>query len=172
MDELFTRRSVRKYTDQKVLRDDLKMICNAGMHAPSAVNRQPWAFVIVDDKSLLQRLGEELPYAKMTKEASAAIVVCGNLDTTYPNKQVNYWVMDCAAATENMLLQIESMGLGAVWTAVFPEEDRVKIVRQILDIPDYLVPLNLCPIGYPAHKSEPHNNYDESKIFYNRFNKI
>ncbi len=169
MDAIFTRRSVRKYTNRKVSREDLELICRAGMQAPSAVNRQPWAFIIIDDHSLLVQLAEIMPYAKMTRDASAAIIVCGNRNTTYPSGQMDYWIFDCSAATENMLLQVESMGLGAVWTAVFPEEDRVNKLRQLLNIPEHLVPLNLCPIGYPAVKVKPHNNYDETKLFYNRF---
>src|SRR5512135_1609558 len=115
---IYTRRSVRSFTGEAVSRDALMKILRAGMSAPSAVNIQPWAFVTVTDRKTLDRLCERLPYAKMLDTAGAAIVVCGipGKDEVYAAK---YWVMDCSAATENILLAAHALGLGAVWTAVY-----------------------------------------------------
>lgn len=117
------------------------------MAAPTAVNKQPWAFVVVDDRKVLDKLAAELPYAKMTAQAPLAIVVCGDLSKALNGETDRYWMLDCSAASENLLLAAESMGLGAVWTAVYPENDRIAKVRSVLSLPDHIIPFNLIPVG-------------------------
>src|SRR5512139_28996 len=145
---IYTRRSVRSFTGDTVSREDLMKILRAGMSAPSAVNIQPWAFVVVTKRETLDELCARLPYAKMLDRAGAAIVVCGipDKDEVYSGK---YWVMDCSAATENILLAAHALGLGAVWTAVYVDEQRMLDVREILGIPQNIIPLNVIPIGVP-----------------------
>ena len=159
IDVIINRKSVRQYTDQPVSREQLEALVKAAVSAPSAVNKQPWAFVVIDDRATLDSLAALLPYAKMVTKASAAIVVCGDLSKAYYGLDDEYWIQDCSAATENLLLAAEAMGLGAVWTAVYPEEDRVEIVRKQLALPELIVPLNLIPVGYPLHDASPQNKF-------------
>lgn len=163
LDFIYSRRSVRSFTGEGISREDLLKIFRAGMSAPSAVNVQPWAFVAVTRREMLDALCQILPYAKMLDKAGAAIVVCGlpGKDELYSPK---YWVMDCSAATENILLACHAMGLGAVWTAVYPEEKRMADVRKMLRIPEKIIPLNVIPIGRPAERGEPKDKFDQANI--------
>ena len=166
---IYTRRSVRKFTGEPVKKDDLVTMLRAGMSAPSAVNVQPWAFIAVTDRALLDALCKELPYAKMLDKAGAAIVVCGmpDKDDTYAK---DYWVMDCSAATQNILLAAHALGYGAVWTAVYVDNARVKSVRRILSIPDNIIPLNVIPIGVPANRdAEPLDKFTEENIHWEKW---
>jgi len=124
----------------------------AGMSAPSAVNIQPWAFVVITDKSKMQNICRQLPYAKMLVNAGAAIVVCGlpGKDAQFAPK---FWPLDCSAATENILLAAHALGYGAVWTAVYPEADRIEAVRRECHLPQDVIPLNVIPIGVPSQRS-------------------
>jgi nitroreductase len=165
---IYTRRSVRSFTGDAVSREDLMKILRAGMSAPSAVNVQPWAFVAVTSCETLDELCDRLPYAKMLDRAGAAIVVCGvpGKDAVYSGK---YWVMDCSAATENILLAAHALGLGAVWTAVHPDEEKVGTVRKILNIPQNIVPLNVVPIGVPKGKGAVIDKFREENIHWERW---
>jgi len=160
---IYTRRSVRSFTGASVGREDLSRILRAGMAAPSAVNIQPWAFIVVTKRATLDELCDKLPYAKMLDKAGAAIVVCGipNKDETYSK---HYWVMDCSAATENILLAAHALGLGAVWTAVYVDEERIATVRRILNIPESIIPLNVIPVGVPREKGKAMDKFKEENI--------
>ena len=131
--------------------------------APSAMNRQPWAFVVVDDKALLQKFADSLQYAKMAASAPLAVVVCADL-TRNPGASGDWGVMDASAASENLLLAAHAVGLGAVWTGVYPRSERVKAVRTILGLPESVVPLNVIPIGYPAQTPEPKQKWNPGNI--------
>lgn len=165
LNNILTRRSVRDFTGESIKKEDLVLLLKAGMAAPSAVNRQPWAFVAVEKKETLEGLSAVLPYAKMLPKSSAAIVVCGLPDKS---KIINlavkvvsgvslgdFWITDCSVASENILLAAHALGLGAVWTAVFPNGELVDAVRKILAIPDDVIPLNVIPIGIPVNKNIP-----------------
>jgi nitroreductase len=159
MDVILARRSVRKYTDRPVSEEQLTKLLEAGMAAPSAKNRQPWHFVLVRDRGTLARLAEAHPYGKMLTEAAAAIAVCG--DT---NVAPDYWIQDCSAATENILIAVAALGLGAVWLGCHPRPERVTAIKSILGIPDHIGVLSLISIGYPAEDKEPRTQYDESRV--------
>ncbi len=140
-------------------------ILAAGMMAPSARNEQPWEFVVVQDRSTLAALAKISPYAAMAEGAAAAIVVCGDTQReTVAN--LNYWVIDCSAATQNILLAAHALGLGAVWTAVYPRVERIAALRQVLPLPDHVIPLCLVPLGYPAEAKDPANRFDSARIHY------
>ena len=166
---IFNRTSVRRFTSVEVSRDTLVLLAKCGMAAPSANNKQPWFIIAVTDRRLLIALSDQLPYAKMTREAAAALVVCGNLETGHAGSENRYWVQDCSAVTENILLAVESLGLGAVWTAAFPNEDRMEKVRTILNLPENLVPLNVIPLGYPEGIHKPKEKWNEAKFRFNGF---
>jgi len=168
LEVIYTRRSVRSFTGEAVSRDDLVAILRAGMSAPSAVNVQPWAFVVVTTRETLDELCARLPYAKMLDKAGAAIVVCGipNKDRVYSK---DYWVMDCSAASENILLAAHALGLGSVWTAVYVDEDRIMSVRKILSIPEDIIPLNVIPIGVPKDEGHVTDKFKEENIHWERW---
>lgn len=163
LETIFSRKSVRTYTDQPVSVDDLMLLVKAGMAAPTGMNRQPWEFFIIQDKELMASLADKIPYARMLKEAQAAIVVMGN-----PEKSI-YWYLDCSAAAQNILLAAESIGLGAVWTAGYPFEDRMETISKAIGIPKPFLPLCLIPIGYPKGEQTPKNKWDESKVHLNKW---
>lgn len=168
MQNILSRKSVRAYTDQPVSRAQIDTLLRAAMAAPTGRDMRPWKFIVIDDKEMLKTLAEQLPYAKMLPEAQAAVLVCGDLSVTDDkgNPSGN-WMFDCSAATENLLLAAESMGLGAVWTAVYPYNERLRPVTEVMQLPDYIVPLNVIPIGYPKGNPQPKNKYDADNIHYN-----
>lgn len=166
---IFERKSVRSYKSEAVPDEKLKMLVRAGMAAPTAVDKRPWEFVVVTDRAVLKQLADALPYAKMADRAAAAIVVGGDVRKQWGGMESDYWIMDCSAATQNILLAAESMGLGAVWTAVYPEDSRVRAVRQILGIPHYVVPLNLIPVGVPVGREKAKDKYDPKQVHWNKW---
>lgn len=160
---IMNRKSVRSYEKIEISDAALDTILKAGMAAPTAMGKKPWSFIVIKRKFTLDAIGDNLPYAKMTKDASAAIVVCGTEDSQ------GYWVMDCSAAIQNMLLAIEDMGLGAVWCAIYPEQARVDFVRKTLSIPEGVTPLAVIPIGKPKNNPQPKDKYDASKVHMNKW---
>ena len=134
------------------------------MCAPSAMDRRPWEFIVVRDKAKLAALGSRLPYSRCGNGAQAAIVVCGNLDNGLPGRGKEYWIHDCSAATMNILLAAKGLGLGAVWTGVYPGEERMAVVREVLSIPAGYAPLNVIPLGYPAENPPPKDKWNPAKV--------
>lgn len=157
-----TRKSVRSFTSQAINEEDVMKIVKAGMAAPSARNLQPWELVVVTDRAVLDALAVQLPYAKMLAEAPLAIAVCG--DTLVSPEM---WVHDASAVSQNILLAVESLGLGAVWTAAYPNKDRVAAISNVLNLPSNVLPLNIIPIGYPNGEFQPKDKFKEEKIHYN-----
>ena len=137
------------------------------MASPTGMDKRPWEFIIVTDKEVMREWADTLPYASMLKKAQAAIVVCGRTDKD--NGGSPYWYVDCAAATQNLLLAAESIGLGAVWTATYPYEDRMGVVINEYNLPDDVKPLCIVPIGYPTGKEQPKDKFNEAKIHFDKF---
>lgn len=164
LDAISSRTSVRSFEKRAVGADTVELLLRAAMAAPSARNRQPWAFIVVDDPKLLGELADSLPYAKMAARAPLAVVVCGVLTESGGASNHGWWVQDAAAATENLLLAAHAVGLGAVWTGVYSYEDRVRAVRNVLGLPRSVVPLNVIPVGYPAENPVPKQKWDPSKV--------
>ena len=164
IDNLFARRSIRKYTGAPVSEDQITMLLKAAMAAPSASNLRPWHFIVITDREILNRLADFHPHGKMLTEAAVCICVCGD-----PAIDERYWVQDCAAATENILLAVTGMGLGAVWLGVHPRPERIGPTRDILGIPENVNPLNLIAIGHPAETKEPRTQYDPSRVHRDRW---
>jgi nitroreductase len=169
LNTIFARKSVRSFKSDAVPDEKLRMLVRAGMAAPTAVDKRPWEFIVVTDRAVLKQLADALPYAKMAEKAAAAIIVAGDVKKQWGGMESDYWIMDCSAATQNILLAAESMGLGAVWTAVYPEDSRVRSVRQILGIPSHVVPLNVIPVGVQAGREKPKDKYDPKQIPWNRW---
>ena len=167
---IVARTSIRKFDPLKPVSDaDIEKILKAGMCAPSAMDRRPWEFIVVRDRAKLAALGSRLPYSRCGNGAQAAIVVCGNLDNGLPGRGKEYWIHDCSAATMNILLAAKGLGLGAVWTGVYPGEDRVAVVREVLSIPAGYAPLNVIPLGYPAENPPPKDKWNPAKVHTDRW---
>lgn len=166
---ILNRKSVRQFSSKPVEKTKIEAILHAGMAAPSARNRQPWKFIVVDEKDLLKALGEELPYAKMLLDSPLGIVVCGDIRNKEDETANTFWVQDCSAAVENILLAAESLGLGAVWTACYPRQDRIEIPARILNLPDGIVPLCVIPMGYPKTETSPIEKWNEENVIYNKW---
>ncbi|WP_291586604.1 nitroreductase family protein [Bacteroides sp.] len=160
---IFARKSVRTYLNKGVEEEKINLMLRAGMAAPSGKDQRPWEFIVVTERASLDSMAAALPYAKMLTEARYAIVVCG--DST----RSSYWYLDCSAATQNILLAAESLGLGAVWTAAYPYEDRMQVVRKYTALPENILPLCVIPFGYPATQQQPKQKYDEKKIHYEKW---
>jgi nitroreductase len=161
---IHSRRSVRNYTDEPVTSAQLETLLRAGMAAPTAGNAQPWAFVVVTERRRLDELAENLHYGKMLAKAGAAIVVCGEPERALPGEARDMWMLDCTAASENILLAAEGIGLGAVWVGIHPIPERIEVVRHVLELPETVAPLNIISIGHPLGIEQPKRKYDERKI--------
>lgn len=166
---IMTRTSIRAFTDQAVEESKVEALLRAGMAAPTAVNKQPWAFVVVREREQLDRLREAQPNARMLATAQLAIVVCGDMEKALEGAAQSYWVQDTSAATENILLAAHALGLGAVWTGVYPIADRVAAVSEALGLPSQIIPLNVIPIGYPDQSPEPKDKWNPANVHYERW---
>ena len=165
LDNIAQRKSVRHFVPGKdIPQADLEKLVKAGMAAPTARNSQPWEFYVVTSPEIKQQLKDGLPHAKMLEQASAAIVVCGNSDYMLEGEGREYWVQDCSAATQNILLAAEAMGLGAVWTGVYPGRERLEHVQKTLSLPVSHLPLCVIPVSYPTGEDQPKDKYKPERI--------
>ncbi|HZL65588.1 MAG TPA: nitroreductase family protein [Thermoleophilia bacterium] len=165
-DPVLSRRSIRKYTGEPVPDDVVERLLRAAMAAPSAGNQQPWRFVVVRDRATLASITEVHPYSRMLPEAPVAVVVCGDAAGC---KWPQMWEQDCAAATENLLIEAELLGLGAVWLGVHPIAERVDGIRALLGMPDSVVPFAVVPFGHPAERKPPADRYDAARVYHERW---
>ena len=165
---VFKRRSIRKFLNKPVSDEQLKIILEAAMAAPSAWNRQPWSFIVIKDKEIINNLSNIHQYARMCKDAPVVIAVLGKTED-------EKWIEDCSAATQNMLLTITALGLGTVWVDIrsthYKTDNDEAVAKKILGVPEEWGILNLLPIGYPAEEKEPRTQYDRGKVFFDKFGK-
>ncbi len=164
---ILSRRSIRKYKKEAVPQELIDELLNAAMNAPSACNEQPWHFVVIQERKILDEVPKCHPHFLAVTEAPVAIVVC--VDLRLAEEDGVWWVQDCSAATENILIAAQAKGLGAVWLGVYPKEDRVKGVQGLLVLPQDVIPLCIIPVGYPAEKKPNECRYQSSRIHYNRW---
>ena len=162
LNAIMTRTSIRKYTDEPISKTDIETLLRAGMAAPTAVNKQPWHFVAVTDKAKLKELAGNR--GRMLEQCAVAIVVCGDLNKTLQGKAQEYWIQDCSAATQNILLAAHALGLGAVWMGIAPIEDRILAVDRILGLGEDLHSFALVPVGYPAESRPQQDRFQEERI--------
>lgn len=171
METIMTRTSIRSFTDRTVSADTVEMLLRAGMAAPTAVNKQPWHFVVIDDPAIMDSLGGNGRQSQMWKEATLCIVVCGDLNKALEGAGQPYWIQDCSAATQNILLAAHALGLGAVWTGCYPIEERVANVSRVLNLPENLIPLCAIVMGYPNEQPAPKDKWKPENVSHNGFGK-
>ena len=167
LDVFYRRRSIRKFTEESVSREDLINLLKAGMSGPSGMNAQPWEFVVITEKDILTKFRKNLMFAKMT--APAVICVLGSKRMQTNRAGDKFWVQDCSAATENILLAATAMGLGAVWIGIHPVHLFERQVKSILNLPAGVTPLNLIMVGHPAEEKESRTQYDAKRVHWGAF---
>ncbi len=166
LEAIATRRSIRKYKQDAVSEEQITTLLKAAMLAPSAGNAQPWEFIIVQRQETKDLIAQYNPYAGMASHAPLSIVVCGNLQK---ERFPGYWVQDCSAAIQNILLAAHEIGLGTVWTGVYPIQDRVENYSKVFSLPEHIIPLGIIVVGYPDQKTGEADRYDSSKVHYETF---
>lgn len=166
MKEIFQRVSIRKYSGKPVEQEKTEQLLRAAMAAPSAMDKRPWHFIVIKDRELLKKITAFHPYASMLTEADYAILVCGDFRQ---EEKIGYLAINGAAATENILLEAVSQGLGACWLGIYPREERMEAISKLIGLPEYIVPLTLISVGYPAEEKTQEERYDESRIRYDRW---
>lgn len=166
IDNILNRKSVRTYSDRTIEQDKIDIILKCAMAAPSAMNKQPWELLVITDKELLKKVASVAPNASYSRSCQLAIIVCGNKSVSE-----KFWVQDCCAVSENILLAVESLQLGAVWCAIYPDEVKVQQIQECFSLPENIIPLNVIPIGYPSAKEYPKEKYNSKKIHLNGWEK-
>lgn len=169
IENIMTRTSVRAYQDRNVEKEKVETMLRAAMAAPSAGNKQPWKFVVVRDKNILHEISANLHTMRMAEKAPLAVIVCGDMENTFPEDGRDYWVEDASAATENLLLAAHGLGLGAVWCGIYPMRERVAFLQKLLRLPENIVPLNVIPIGYPAENPAPKDKWKPINVYYEQW---
>jgi len=165
MEAITTRRSIRKYTKQPVSDEVLKELLEAAMCAPSGGNRQPWCFIVINDRKVMNEIPKYHPYSQMLKEAPVAVLVCCESDLQLGE----LGVQDCSAATQNILLAAHAKGLGAVWLGIYPAEPTVTATKKLLNLPEHITPISLISIGYPAEQRPQQERYRADRVHYNQW---
>jgi nitroreductase len=161
LQNIYTRRSIRKYTKQAVDPELIKTVIKAGMYAPSAVNKQPWHFIVFDDRKIFNQIMSIHSNAGMLEYTPVAILVCGDEMLAHAP---GYIPCDCSAATQNMLLAAHALGLGAVWIGLYPREQRIEGLKKVFNLPDHIVPFSIVSLGYPDEKKKMTDRFKEERV--------
>ncbi|MGN0281469.1 MAG: nitroreductase family protein [Prevotella sp.] len=170
LENIMTRTSIREYTQEKVSDEQISQLLKAGMAAPSAGNKQPWCFVVIDDAKTKEAITANIGPAQPAAKAPLVIVVCADTTKTFAGDGHYYWIEDCSAVTENILLAAHGMGLGAVWLGVYPQMKRCDFLRGLLSLPTHVIPLGMIAIGHPDEHPAPKDKWDENKVHKNAWN--
>ena len=166
MKAILTRRSIRKYKTKEIKQDRINEIIKAAMYAPSAFNNQPWQFIVINKKNILDKIFKIIPHAEMLKQAAAAIIVCGDKNS---EQDINLIALDCSAATQNALLAVHDLGLGAVWVSAYPAEETITGLKNLFKFPDNIIPVSILSIGYPDEEAAAEERFKPEKIHYNNW---
>jgi nitroreductase len=164
LEAMNTRRSIRVYKEATVPKDKLDLILQAAMSAPSAYNQQIGHFIVIQEPLLLQKIAQISPKAYMCAKAPMGILVCGDLAAA---EAPSYWVQDCSAITENLLIAVHALEMGAVWTAVYPLEEVMGGFRHLLAIPSHIIPFSFVILGFPAESKEEEFRFQKERIHEN-----
>lgn len=165
--DIMTRTSVRSYSDRHVTKETVDTLLRAAMAAPTAGNKQPWRFVVIDDRETLRSISENFHTMKMAEGAALAVVMCGDLQAAFPGELSDYWIQDVSAASENLLLAAHAVGLGAVWCGIYPQMERVEQFSGMLSLPEGIIPMACICVGYPSGETTPKDKWRPEYIHYN-----
>lgn len=169
LDMIFTRKSIRQYTQEQISPEIVETLLRAAMAAPNTINNRDWAFVVVQERELLDRIADnQSGNGNMLRQAPLAIIVCGDLERAH-TKYRDFWIQDCSAATENILLAANALGLGAVWLGTYPVEAHYQGIQRLFDLPEYIIPLSVISIGYPAETPDIRYRFEPDRIHYNHW---
>ena len=168
LNSINSRTSTRKFNSEKISKEDLNKIIKSAFAAPSACNLQPWHFIIISDEDTLTHMADVHPYASMFRTATAGIIVCGDKNRTIKNHE-EFWTQDCSAATENILLAANSLGIGSVWTGIYPVKERCDYLKSYFMLPADIIPFSLIALGYPDEKKNILDKFDENKVHHDRW---
>lgn len=172
IEDIMTRTSVRAYSDKEVGSEQIDTLLRAAMAAPTAGNKQPWRFVVINDKATLNAISENFHTMTMAKDASVAVIMCGDVTATFDGDGRGYWIQDVSASSENLLLAAHAMGLGAVWCGIYPQMSRVEQFSEMLHLPENIIPMACICIGYPAGETTPKDKWKPEYIHYNTWDSI
>lgn len=172
IEDIMTRTSVRAYSDKEVGSEQIDTLLRAAMAAPTAGNKQPWRFVVINDKATLNAISENFHTMTMAKDASVAVIMCGDVTATFDGDGRDYWIQDVSASSENLLLAAHAMGLGAVWCGIYPQMSRVEQFSEMLHLPENIIPMACICIGYPAGETTPKDKWKPEYIHYNTWDSI
>ena len=161
---LLKRRSIRKFTEEEVSEENIKELLHAAMSGPSACNKRPWDFYVVTNQEILKELQNTTRNSNI--KAKLAIIVCGNLSRALPQQLADFWIQDCSAATENILLRATDLGLGALWCGIHPQKRAVSKLAKLLELGPKLIPMNIIYIGHSDEEQEARDQYEEKRIHY------
>lgn len=161
MKEIFSRRSIRRFTDEAVTAEQLEKLLRAAMQAPSACNEQPWEFIVIRNKETMNAIRRIQPFTRPLMTADCAVVVCGDVRR---QRFEGFWVEDCSAAMQNLLLEAEHLGLGAVWMGLYPMMQVVEKIKPLLNLPEEIMPLGIAAVGHPAVRVESEDRFRPERI--------
>lgn len=163
---LLNRRSIRKYTNQKISKENINTILEAAMYTPSAMNLQSWQFIVIDDRAVLMEIIKSIPYAEMLKQSAAAILVCGD---SAIEKNESWLLQNCSAAIQNILLSAFGLGIGSCWIGIHGMEDIIKNIKLLFKLPVNIVPVSLISFGYPDEEMTAEERFKQDKIHHNKW---
>lgn len=166
LEALKTRRSIRKYTDNKIPEETIKELIKCAMYSPSAFDYQPWHFIVIDKKEIFDKILKAASHAEMIKEASHVVILCGDSKL---EENIGLLIQDISAATQNLLLAAHTYGLGAVWVGIYPFEEIVNGIRDVFNLPDNIIPVSMAVLGYPGESPEQPERYKEERVHINKW---
>ena len=165
---IFSRRSIRKYLDKSIPKETLMDLLQAAMAAPSAVARDPWHFIVIENHETLDQVARVLPHGRMLKHAAAGFVVCGDITRAHDQKE-SYMLQDLSAAVENILLAANALGLGSCWLGVHPREERMDGIRKLFSLPEHIIPMCAISLGWPAEQHEARTRFREECVHFEKW---
>ena len=163
---LFNRRSIRKYTGQAIPSGTVEKLLKSAMYAPSAMNNQAWQFIVVNQRKKLDKVLKVISHAEMLKSAQAAVLICGDLNL---EKNVDYIQQNCSAATQNVMLSAHGLGLGSCWIGVYPVKEIISGLQELFKLPEYVIPISLVSLGYPAENPIAEDRFKTEKVHFNKW---
>lgn len=164
MDAVMSRKSIRKFTGKEVTQAQLEQLLRAAMQAPSAHNQQPWEFIVVQKREMLVRLSQVHRYSGPMENAAAGVIVLRRQGEFTP-----HWPQDLSAAVENLLIEAEAMGLGAVWMGIYPDRERMELLKGIFSLPEGTEVFAMVALGWPAEEKTAVPRFDPKRVHWEAY---